>query len=277
MTAAISVAGYRTRQRACPACGADNAAHPPGPYSKDQWQVKACGACGFVYLENAPVYEELAAEHAWEKSAPAEGAARQRESPVLQGLSKTTRFRLHWFKRTRLADLARRHVPPGTVVDVGCGDGWQIANLPGDYVRCGIEISRDMAERARRALEPLGGFVICAPAVAGLNRLPEGGISGVVMRSFLEHESDPKGALAGTARALRAGGALIVKVPNYGSLNRRVMGRKWCGFRWPDHVNYFTPGSLACMVRAAGLEVARFGLADRMPTSDNMWLVARKA
>jgi len=196
---------------------------------------------------------------------------------VLQGLSKGTRFRLHWFKRTRLAELSARYVPPGMVVDVGCGDGWQIANLPGDYVRCGIEISQAMAARARHALEPGGGFVICAPAVAGLNQLPEGRVSGVVMRSFLEHESDPLGALAGTARALKVGGAAIVKVPNYGSLNRLVMGRKWCGFRWPDHVNYFTPASLVRMVRTAGLEIARFGIADHMPTSDNMWLVARKA
>lgn len=274
--AELATAGYRTRHRPCPSCGADNRARPAGPYSRDDWQVKPCGQCGFVYLENVPVYEELADTHAWEKSAPAEGETRRRESPVLQSFSKGTRFRLHWFKRTRLADLSARYVPPGIVVDVGCGDGWQIANLPGDYVRCGIEISKDMAERARHALEPDGGFVVCAPAVAGLNQLQAGTISGVVMRSFLEHESDPLGALAGTARALKAGGALIVKVPNYGSLNRRVMGRKWCGFRWPDHVNYFTPASLVHMVREAGLDVARFGIADRLPTSDNMWLVAQK-
>jgi SAM-dependent methyltransferase len=271
-----TVASYRTRHRACPGCGADNAARPPGPYSRGDWRVKPCASCGFVYLENAPVYTELAAEHAWEKSAPAEGAARRRESPVLQAVSKGTRFRLHWFKRTRLARLAERFVPPGTVVDVGCGDGWQIANLPGDYRRCGIEISTGMAERARRALEPRGGFVVNAPAVDGLNALEPGALSGVVMRSFLEHDSDPRGVLEGAARALKPGGAAIIKVPNYASLNRLVMGRRWCGFRWPDHVNYFTPRTLARMVREAGLGVARFGLADRMPTSDNMWMVAKK-
>ena len=39
------------------------------------------------------------------------------------------------------------------------------------------------------------------------------------------------------------GGVAIVKVPNYGSLNRMVMGGNWCGFRIPDHVNYFTKSS----------------------------------
>jgi SAM-dependent methyltransferase len=276
MEAAAATASYRTRQRACPACGRDNAAAPPGPYSKGQWLVKSCTGCGFVYLENAPVYDELATTHAWEKSAPAEGALRRAESPVLQGLSKSTRFRLHWFKRTRLAKLARRYVPPGMVVDVGCGDGWQIANLPGDYVRCGIEISRDMAARARATLEPRGGFVVTAPAAEGLRHLPAGRFSGVVMRSFLEHDSEPRATLSGVARALQAGGAAIIKVPNFASLNRMVMGRRWCGFRWPDHVNYFKPRDLARMVEAEGLKVARFGLLDRLPTSDNMWMVARK-
>lgn len=276
MAAVAAAPAYRTRHRACPACGRDNASAPPGPYSKGDWRVKPCAGCGFVYLENAPVYDDLATTHAWEKSAPAEGALRRAESPVLQGLSKTTRFRLHWFRRTRLADLARRYVPPGMVVDVGCGDGWQIANLPGDYVRCGIEISEDMAARARATLEPRGGFVVTAPAAKGLALLPAGKFSGVVMRSFLEHDSEPRATLAGVARALMPGGAAIVKVPNYASLNRVVMGRRWCGFRWPDHVNYFTPAGLARMVEAEGLAVARFGLIDRLPTSDNMWMVARR-
>ncbi len=271
-----AVASYKTRHRACPACGADNAARAPGPYSKGDWRVKDCGGCGFVYLENAPVNEDLAVTHAWEKSAVAEGEARKRETPVLQAVSKSTRFRLHWFKRTRLADLARAYVPPGRVVDVGCGDGWQIASLPGDYVRCGIEISTDLAARARGMLEPRGGFVVAAPAVEGLKGLPAGGFTGVVMRSFLEHDSDPRDTLAGVARALAPGGAAIIKVPNYACLNRKVMGLRWCGFRWPDHVNYFTPRSLTRMVSDAGLRVASFGLLDRLPMSDNMWMVARK-
>lgn len=268
--------GYRTRHRACPACGQDNAAVSPGPYSKGDWLVKSCGGCGFVYLENVPVYEELAVDHAWEKSAPAEGAARRAANPVLQAVSKGTRFRLHWFKRARLANLALRYVPPGMVIDIGCGDGWQIANLPGDYVRCGLEISKDMAERARQALEPRGGFVVNAPAAEGLRLMPEGKFTGVVMRSFLEHDAEPMATLGGVRHALASGGAAIIKVPNYASLNRHVMGKRWCGFRWPDHVNYFTPASLKRLVRQAGLEVARFTPLDYAPTSDNMWMVAKK-
>ena len=67
----------------------------------------------------------------------------------------------------------------------------------------------------------------------------------------------------------------VVKVPNYASLNRMVMGRKWCGFRYPDQLNYFTPASLAAIAEAACFR-ARFGLTYRLPTSDNMYATLTK-
>jgi hypothetical protein len=76
-----------------------------------------------------------------------------------------------------------------------------------------------------------------------------------------------------TRRVMRPGARIIIKVPNYDSWNRRLRGAKWCGFRFPDHVNYFTPETMTRLVKKAGMRVVRFGMGDRMPTSDNMWLV----
>ena len=118
--------------------------------------------------------------------------------------------------------------------------------------------------------------VINAPAIEGLAALENDSVSGVVMRSFLEHEHQPRSLLTEIARVLAPGGAAIVKVPNYGSLNRIVMGPRWCGFRFPGHVNYFTPGTLRSMVEQADLAVVRFGPTDRFPLSDNMWMVAAR-
>jgi len=66
-------------------------------------------------------------------------------------------------------------------------------------------------------------------------------------------------------------------VPNYACWNRRLQGAGWPGFRFPEHVNYFTPTTIRQLIDRAGLQVARFNLLDRLPTSDNLWLVARKA
>jgi hypothetical protein len=86
----------------------------------------------------------------------------------------------------------------------------------------------------------------------------------------------PLPVLQELARTLAPRGVVVIKVPNYGSLNRRVMGSRWCGFRFPDHLNYFTPKSLRSMIADAGLKVQKFGLMDHLPTGDNMWMIAAK-
>jgi len=82
--------------------------------------------------------------------------------------------------------------------------------------------------------------------------------------------------LAQASRVLQPGGVTIIKVPNFASINRRVMGSRWCGFRFPGHVNHFTPESLRAMVEDAGFKVVSFNALDRFFLSDNMWMVARK-
>ena len=56
-------------------------------------------------------------------------------------------------------------------------------------------------------------------------------------------------------------------------MGRHLRGPRWCGYRWPDHVNYFTPATLQRMAEAAGLRVARMNALDRSPLSDSLYAV----
>ena len=53
------------------------------------------------------------------------------------------------------------------------------------------------------------------------------------------------------------------------------MGRKWCGFRYPDYLNYFTPASLRRMAEKCGYSV-KSAFSQRLPTSDNMYAILKK-
>jgi hypothetical protein len=55
-----------------------------------------------------------------------------------------------------------------------------------------------------------------------------------------------------------------------------VVGPKWCGFRYPDHVNYFTLHSLRDVAARAGFTT---GLVNRIsfPVDDNVSVLLRKA
>ncbi len=175
--------------------------------------------------------------------------------------------------------LARRvaaHVPSGRIIDVGCGSAGHLMGLQRHYEIVGIEISVALAAEAKVNLATRNGTVVNMPAIDGLADMAPASATGVLMRSFLEHEHRPAMLLEQVARVLAANGAVIVKVPNFACLNRRVMGSRWCGFRFPGHVNYFTPASLKAMVEGAGLIVSGFSIFDRFPLADNMWLVAHR-
>ncbi|MFN6980306.1 MAG: class I SAM-dependent methyltransferase [Brevundimonas sp.] len=267
----------RTVTRVCPLCGTDNQALQRLPESPEAWPMKACSQCGMVYLERAPDISELFVNLAWEKQHGAENERRH------EGLSRTevrARNALRGFRplpRKNAVALVERFAAPGQVVDVGCGSGNQLAELPARFVPLGIEISEALAAEAQDLLADRGGRVVNADALSGLRRLSPNAFSAIIMRSFLEHDINPGPTLEACFAALAPGGVAVIKVPNYASLNRRVTGARWCGLRFPDHVNYFTPRTLSRFVTEAGLRIEEFGPTFRLPTSDNMWMVARKA
>lgn len=278
MTTSQEAASPAVLARNCPNCGTDNSAASALEYSWQGWILKGCSSCGFVYLENPPGYEALVTDFAWERNHGDRGERMRRHYPLSYHLSRYWTPIRRWLirKPDKVASRVKAAFPPGPVVDIGCGTGDQLARLPDAYEPLGVEISAELARRAEERLADRGGKVLAMSAVEGLAAITPGTVSGILMRSFLEHEEQPAELLARAWAALRPGGATIIKVPNYASINRRVMGPRWCGFRFPGHVNYFTPQSLRDMVEAAGFRVERFGLFDRFYLSDNMWMVASK-
>lgn len=253
-----------------------------------------CTETGMVFLENPPAYEQLADEFAWQKTYAEEKKRRTKAEPVLARVSGMVKWMRLNLKKPRLIRTAAHHIrelrakqPKGAVfnlVDVGCGGGEKTAQIPEFLIAkgeasvspIGVEVSEVLAAAAQRRFEPFGGRCIEQPAVEGMESIETDSVQLVILSSFLEHEINPVGLLAVSKRKLVEGGRVIIKVPNFGSLNRQFRKEKWCGFRYPDHVNYFTPQTLRATIEAAGLKMRKPGWLDIMPTSDNMWVIAEK-
>ena len=259
-------------RRDCPLCGRDNDDVPPGVYSDGPWAVKTCRGCGLVYIDCAPRYELQADALAWERTTKVEERRRAAIRPLSYQASKRTRFRMHLLPRRTMRGYITARIAGGNVLDLGCGDGGPLADFPPSFTPFGVEISAALAAKADRQFRARGGYAINAPCIEGLRRLPDGFFAAASLRSYLEHEAEPLKVLEQLHRVLAPGGFAVVKVPNYGSLNRVVMGKRWCGFRYPDHLNYFTPQTLGRMADKAGFAIA-FGATGKLPTSDNMWAV----
>jgi len=263
--------------RLCPLCGNENADIKPSIYSKDPWIIKMCSQCCLVYLENPPVYEDLEETFAWEKTShQVSQEKKNKDSALRRGVRVIENYKDRLIRRDKLIDLVKQYFSAGPVIDIGCGGGEVMSRLDQKYIPFGVEVSKHLSGRAQQIAKSRGGRVFCGNALLGLDTFEKDFFSAAIMSAYLEHESAPREVLQKIMRILRSGAHLIIKVPNYGCLNRIVMGQKWCGFRYPDHVNYWTPKTLGKIIRDTGFQIVRFNIWDRFPTSDNMWLVARK-
>jgi SAM-dependent methyltransferase len=217
------------------------------------------------------LFEELS----WETTTKIEEQRRADLRPVGYKASKLTRLRMSLLPRKQMNLMLDAMAKPGNVIDAGCGDGGQLAGLTPGFVPFGVEVSSELAKAANERFSAMGGACVNAPTLEGLKSFPDHSFTAATLRSYLEHEMNPLLVLREIYRVLQPGGMAIVKVPNYGSLNRMVMGEKWCGFRYPDHLNYFTPKTLRKMARKAGFGV-HYGITYTLPTSDNMYAVLRR-
>ena len=235
--------------RPCPACDAEHAS-TIAAYSRDEWVVAACDACDFVYLRNPPAYEALEEDFAWEKTYVEKKKA-SKGSTFLSPLVRSMKQKTKLFMRDRDAKM-RAWFKNGAVLDIGCGTGGRI---PAPMTPYGIELSTALHAQANAHMKSRGGYCIKGAGAEAIWEFPEAHFDGIVMNSYLEHETEAQKVLKGAQRALKPDGKMFVRVPNYASLNRRVIGPKWCGFRYPDHVNYFTPDTLRSLAAKTGFNL----------------------
>jgi SAM-dependent methyltransferase len=262
------------------------------PFSRNPWSIVRCSTTGLVFLENPPAYSQLEGEFAWENTFELETQRRDRDQPIVRVLSSVSKRakRIVFPSRNKIFSLTcalvrsekQREQARLRILDIGCGNGHLLIDfcdrsvkLGRKVVPLGIEVSRRLSRVAAARCVPRGGQVIRANALAGIGQFSDGETDVVVMSSFLEHECQPLDLLKRVRQVLAPQGIVVLKVPNFACWNRRIMGRRWCGLRFPDHVNYFTPKTLSILVKEAGLVVWRQGFLDKFPLSDNMYAVLK--
>lgn len=260
------------------------------PYAPEPWLLRQCLETGFVYLENPPEYASFETEFAWEVTKERESQRRSAAEPWFYAFRvwfRDTRVRIRCRNR-KVIDLAAAWIKtqparPIYLVELGCGNGENLlrimAMLPADVAsRCspqGVELSTQLAREADEALQTFGGACVHHHALGGIALFEEASQDLIILANFLEHEINPLPLLRLCRQKLKPDGRIVVKVPNYDCISRHIRGARWCGFRWPDHVNYFTPQTLRKMAEIAGLHVARMGIADVSPLNDNMYALLR--
>ncbi|MEW6209075.1 MAG: class I SAM-dependent methyltransferase [Acidobacteriota bacterium] len=168
------------------------------------------------------------------------------EEPSMDWIKSSQKEKTRFFDRCRLAG--------GRILDVGCGAGFFLRALDQSLWNCyGVEISRDAASLARRALGYDRVFAGALKEAAFENSF----FDAVSFWSALEHTNEPRATLTETRRIMKTGGTLIVQVPNAASYQARWFRGDWFALDAPRHRYHFTHKTLDHLLRETGFEIYR--------------------
>lgn len=211
--------------RSCPVCGARGG----GPVGeKPGVRLVRCGECGMVHTPDvAPEFRT--GDHY------VDAGQAYYLTPDKLGAD------YHPVRYERELRLFRRFCSRGRVLDVGCGTGGFLHQLsqrfPGGYEVHGHDVSTPALEHAWSM-----GVQVHPGDFLQLD-LPEGGFQAVTLWAVLEHLPEPGAFVARAARLVAAGGHVLLLVPNWNSLARRLLGLRY-RYVLPEHLNYFTAATL---------------------------------
>ncbi|HXX70778.1 MAG TPA: class I SAM-dependent methyltransferase [Candidatus Acidoferrum sp.] len=227
-----------------------------------------------VFIGSHLSYAKQASDHDWTHEHAKEFQRRKLRQPVMLYLSRLLRP-LRPDTSGRMLSQTLRFRREGKLVDFGCGEGEFLRRAAPYFELTGIELSPRSAKISRQQVPSARIFEGPVTEVAK-RELAAAAFDVVTQFGYIEHEWCPLEGLGAAHRLLKPGGVTVIKTPNYASWNRHIRGLNWCGYHLPGHCNYFTPRTLRKLLRSAGFEPLPRPLLDCLPTSDSLWMAARK-
>ena len=230
----------------CPACGSPasdareiirkDVCHGDGPPLSTR--VVKCG-CGHAFINPQPTSEELLPFYEMDYHVFAD---------QVPNTATVDRLLARKHRGDRLNHA--RVVSGGRYLDVGCGLGEMVAGMARLGMEAeGVEPSRAAVDRVQSI-----GLKIHLGTLHDA-QFPDSRFDSISLYHVLEHTTNPVAVLAECRRILSPRGEIVVGVPNFGSLVRKLVGSTWSAYDLPRHLHHFCQSSLNCVAARAGLSV----------------------
>ena len=241
--------------RSCPSCDADdattvveltassiaggndtyraNALELLGVPPDASYPIVSCTRCGFVYARDLPAESFLTTLY----------------RDVIDGTA-TESWTAHQLELASALLSRAAANGPARILDFGCGDGTIVHALNAARIFCLGYEPHPRIPASDRITDSIDVVRATAP------------FSGIILSDVLEHVPDPRSVLAQCLDLLAPDGWICVSVPDFGPRRLKTIVRELESGRpvtrelnpW-EHLNYFSPASLARMIRRAGFRV----------------------
>lgn len=244
----------------CPACGnvgkqiyrdlRDACFGAPG-----EWCFTKCEAddCRALWLNPAPVPEDLLYAY---RNYHTHGETTDRIEGLLKRVYRNLVHAALWAtgvlsERKRAERMFIDELPPGALLDVGCGRGEFLARMARHgWEVTGVDFDPEAVEVARNA----NGVDV---HVGGLEVLDSTRrrFDAITSNHSLEHVYDPLEFLNACRRLLKPGGRLVIRTPNAESHGHRRYRSAWRGLEPPRHLCIPTMPAMRRLADQAGLSI----------------------
>ncbi|MGC4103011.1 class I SAM-dependent methyltransferase [Ferruginibacter sp.] len=149
------------------------------------------------------------------------------------------------------------------ILDAGGGTGWLVDSIKTFEPRIGFTQIVDIDQNAAVAARAKGHDYF-------LGRLEdynsEKKFHIILLLNFIEHVANPAAIMNKVQSLLHDNGVIIIKTPNYQSLDARIFKNKsWGGYHCPRHWVLFNKASAVQLFRESGLTVKSFSYTQGAP------------
>jgi SAM-dependent methyltransferase len=195
------------------------------------YALKLCNRCSFISVDPLPTPENLRRYYNrdyWQW--------KQNQTTDLLNL----RYKLQMLGIIR--NIKKLVPQKGKILDWGAGDGSLVRLLKEAGFTCwGI----DTYSAGPNDTNLINTTIEDIP-------LPNNFFDAITCFHVLEHINDPFTSLTKAFSLLKAGGILVVEVPNIDSGGFQIFKKKWCHLDLPVHLNHFNPAVMTRLCSMAG-------------------------
>lgn len=217
----------RTEEVGCALCGAQQEPRQIAARFGMTAMVAECPACRLAYQTPRPSQEASLAYMNWRWR-----SSDQYVSDTIEQMRRATQ---------QMAYVQSQVRAPTRLLDFGAGAGSFVrAALDQGWDAIGVEQSASAIERAKQFYN----VDLC-------EMLPDERYEVITLWDVIEHLRDPEALLRQLSEHLTPEGLLFIETGNYESWRRLADGDRWSLYLF-DHQYYFTPHSLAQIMRRAG-------------------------